>query len=75
MWLQASTRISEVVEMIKDCFHSTKGIVYSGSARPGDPLYWQADISGITSLGFRQEIPLTEGIRAYCKWFGTEYGK
>ena len=51
------TRISEVVEIIKDCFHSTKKIVYSGSTRPGDPLYWQADISGITSLGFRQRDP------------------
>lgn len=69
------TRIREVVEMIKGCFYSTKEIVYSGSNRPGDPLYWQADISGITSLGFRQEIPLNDGIRAYCRWFGTEYGE
>jgi UDP-glucose 4-epimerase len=69
------TRIREVVEMIKDCLHSTKEMVYSGSNRPGDPLYWQADISGITSLGFRQEVLLPDGIRAYCRWFETEYGK
>jgi len=68
------TRISEIADMVKDCFRSEKNIVYSGSARPGDPLYWQADISRIASLGFRQEIPLDEGIRAYCRWFNSEYG-
>jgi UDP-glucose 4-epimerase len=69
------TRISEIAEMIKKCFHSTKEIVYSGSTRPGDPLCWQADISKIASIGFRREIPLDEGIGAYCRWFGTENGK
>jgi UDP-glucose 4-epimerase len=68
------TRIGEVVEMIKDCFRSTKEIVYSGSTRPGDPLYWQADISRLSSLGFRQEVRLEEGIMNYCRWFKAEYG-
>jgi UDP-glucose 4-epimerase len=68
-------QISEVVEITKDCFQSTKEIVYSGSNRPGDPLYWQADISGITSLGFRQEVLLTDGIQKYCNWFKSEHGK
>jgi UDP-glucose 4-epimerase len=67
------TRISEVSEMIRDCFHSTKEIVYSGATRPGDPLYWQADISRLSSLGFRQEIPLQEGIMNYCRWFDSTY--
>lgn len=69
------TRISEVVEMIKDCFHSTKEIVYSCSNRPGDPLHWQADISGLSSLGFHQEVLLPDGIQKYCRWFKSEYGK
>jgi UDP-glucose 4-epimerase len=68
------TRISEVVEMIKKCFNSNKEIVYSGSSRPGDPLYWQADISRLSSLGFRQEIPLHEGIKNYCRWFKDKCG-
>lgn len=67
------TRISEIADMVKDCFRSDKNIVYSGSARPGDPLYWQADIARIASLGFRQEIPLDEGIWEYCRWFEAEY--
>ena len=63
------TSIREVIELIKNCFRSNKEIVYSGSTRPGDPLYWQADISRLSSSGFRQEIPLNEGIRNYCRWF------
>jgi UDP-glucose 4-epimerase len=69
------TRISEIVEMIKDCFHSTKEIVYSGAIRPGDPLYWQADISRLAALGFRQEVAFREGIQHYCRWFESLYGK
>jgi UDP-glucose 4-epimerase len=67
------TRISEVVEMVRNCFQGSKKIVYSGSVRPGDPLYWQADISRLSSLGFRQRISLAEGIRNYCKWFESLY--
>jgi len=67
------TRIGDIVEMVKACFNSTRNIVYSGSSRPGDPLYWQADISRLTSLGFCQEIPLHEGIKKYCQWFETVY--
>lgn len=69
------TRISEIAEMIRDCFRSEKNIIYSGTSRPGDPLYWEADISRITSLGFRQGVPLDEGIRKYCTWFEAEYAE
>ena len=69
------TRISEVAEMIKKCFQSDKEIVYSGSDRPGDPSVWQADISRLSSLGFRQEVSLREGIGNYCRWFESVYGK
>lgn len=63
------TRISEVVELIKSYLNSKKDIIYSGDSRPGDPLYWQADISRLSSLGFQQQITLREGIRNFCRWF------
>jgi UDP-glucose 4-epimerase len=68
------TPVGEVVEMIKNCFGSNKEIVYSGSVRPGDPLYWQADISKLVSLGFRRGVRLEEGTMNYCRWFKSEYG-
>jgi UDP-glucose 4-epimerase len=69
------TRISKVAEIIKQCFQSDKEIVYSGSTRPGDPLCWQADISQLSSLGFRQEVAFREGLGNYCRWFKSVYGK
>lgn len=68
------TRISEIVHMVQECFRSEKTIVYSGSSRPGDPLYWQADISKLRSLGFQQHLSIQEGIKNYCEWFSSIYG-
>jgi UDP-glucose 4-epimerase len=68
------TRTSEAAEMIKQCFHSSKKIEYSGSNRPGDPLCWQADISKLSSLGFHQETAFPEGVKNYCRWFQSAYG-
>jgi UDP-glucose 4-epimerase len=67
------TSIREIAEIIKDQLQSNKEIVYNGHSRPGDPLYWQADISRLSSLGFRQQIILQEGINKYCSWFNDIY--
>jgi UDP-glucose 4-epimerase len=69
----AQTRIGEVVELVKNYFRSDKAIVYTGATRPGDPLFWQADIGKLTSTGFHQRITFHEGIRNYCKWFLSVY--
>jgi len=62
------TLISEVAELIKIHMNSKKEIIYSGALRPGDPLYWQADISRLSSLGFQPKISLNEGVHKYCQW-------
>jgi UDP-glucose 4-epimerase len=68
------TKISEVADLIKQEMNSLKNISYTGSHRSGDPLNWQADISKISALGFRQEISLRKGLNKYCKWFETFHG-
>lgn len=67
------TRISEVAELVKSFMNSTKEIIYNGASRPGDPLYWQADISRLSSFGFQQQITLQKGINKYCHWFNDTY--
>jgi nucleoside-diphosphate-sugar epimerase len=64
-----STMINEVVQRIRQSFDSQKDILYTGSARLGDPLFWQADISRLTALGYRPRITLTDGLARYCQWF------
>lgn len=40
--------------------------------RPGDPLYYHADISTARSWGWQPRIPLVNGIAEYVKWFKDE---
>lgn len=63
-----STSIRQVAEMIVNLIDPYKPIFFNGNRRHGDPLYWQADISKITSLGFKPETPLVQGISAYVGW-------
>ena len=67
------TTIRDIAEMIKHELRSNKEIIYNGHSRQGDPLYWQADISKLSSLGFQQKIELAEGVRNYCRWFESIY--
>lgn len=41
---------------------------FTGLRRVGDPDYWEADISRISSLGFAPSTTLEEGIKKYVEW-------
>jgi UDP-glucose 4-epimerase len=41
---------------------------FSGENRSGDPLYWSADISLLTSMGYKPQIHFEQGIKEYAKW-------
>jgi UDP-glucose 4-epimerase len=46
----------------------TGKVAFNGINRPGDPLYWQADIALLQTLGYRQKTSFEDGIIDYCKW-------
>lgn len=50
-------------------------VSFSGEQRPGDPLYWQADVSAIAALGFSQRVTLSDGVAQYARWCLQESGK
>jgi dTDP-glucose 4,6-dehydratase/UDP-glucose 4-epimerase len=54
--------------------HLDTGIDFSfnGEVRKGDPKNWQADISILKSLGYKQQVTFKQGIDQYCKWLKTE---
>jgi len=35
---------------------------FNGKVRPGDPRFWKADISRLSSLGFRPKVSLQDGL-------------
>lgn len=41
---------------------------FSGIAKIGDPLHWEADISRLKAMGFNPHTAFEEGVRRYCKW-------
>ncbi|MBI5055295.1 MAG: NAD-dependent epimerase/dehydratase family protein [Nitrospirae bacterium] len=44
-------------------------LIFSSNQRKGDPAVWQADISRLKSLGFRQSVNLEAGIAGCVSWF------
>jgi UDP-glucose 4-epimerase len=45
---------------------------FDGTATPGDPRNWRADISKALALGFTPAVALEDGLRAVAKWASAE---
>lgn len=64
--------VKQIATYMEQIFSSGKKIVFSNENRKGDPLYWEADISKIKRLGYKQRINIYDGLRDYIKWFKQE---
>ncbi|MCL4442317.1 MAG: GDP-mannose 4,6-dehydratase [Firmicutes bacterium] len=62
-------KIRDLARMLLEEFPGVSGLSFNGQCRPGDPLYWVADISRLETLGYKQCIDLKEGVYSYVKWF------
>jgi dTDP-glucose 4,6-dehydratase/UDP-glucose 4-epimerase len=60
--------VNYIAASFKKALGSEKPIIYTNENRPGDPLYWQADISKIKALGYKKTITIEEGINLYIAW-------
>jgi dTDP-glucose 4,6-dehydratase/UDP-glucose 4-epimerase len=63
-----ATSIEEVIGIF--CGLQDHSVTYSfnGQIKPGDPLFWQADVSKILALGYRQQVTNTKGLKDYIQW-------
>jgi UDP-glucose 4-epimerase len=66
------TTIKELVELVVRTHKRPIRIRFNGEHRPGDPLYWQADISRLESMGFTPSVSLREGIERVWNWVRHE---
>ncbi len=62
------TTISMLVTMIESILGNQVHFIFSGKLPLGTPRSWQADISRISALGFKQEISLSEGVKEVISW-------
>lgn len=62
------TKISELVEILVNDIAPNIQIDYTGTTREGDPLFWEANIEKLKSLGYTSKFKLDEGITKTLKW-------
>lgn len=64
--------IRTVVDIFTRELHSGKPVEFNGKTRAGDPLNWQADVAHLQSYGYRQQMDMEQGIKAYIEWIERE---
>jgi len=62
------TTIRDAAGKIVQALGTNNVIRFNGARRAGDPLFWQADISKLASLGWACQVPFDEGLTAYARW-------
>ena len=67
-----SKKIKDVVGIFKTELNPSINVEFSGEIKQGDPLYWQADISLLKSLGYRNNYTLQNGITETIQWQKTQ---
>lgn len=62
------TPIRDIADLLIRALGRATRVRFSGQARPGDPLRWQADVSRITGLGYQPSVKLADGVAEYARW-------
>ncbi|BBD09300.1 NAD-dependent epimerase/dehydratase family protein [Desulfovibrio ferrophilus] len=64
------TSVKRIAQLLCEAWpQSDIAPVFNGNSRPGDPLYWQADVSRLAQSGFEPRTPLEQGIAEYAAWY------
>ena len=63
-----ATTIREVAETLVTELGRNCSIDFSQVRRAGDPLFWQADITRLSQLGYEPRISFVHGAAEYAKW-------
>ena len=63
------TSIKELVNLILPFSNANPQVVFKGSSWTGDVKHLIADISKITSIGYRPEYQLSDGLKYFIDWF------
>ena len=62
------TTISDAAQLFIKALEKKTNLIFNQHVRPGDPLYWRADISRLASLGFTPGYSLQEGLQITANW-------
>ena len=65
-------KIKDLVELFYSKLNPETKIEFNNKVRKGDPNYWEADISLIKGLGYKQKTIISEGVENYIKWLNEK---
>jgi dTDP-glucose 4,6-dehydratase/UDP-glucose 4-epimerase len=60
--------IAEIANIIKGITKLGGNIIFSNRAKDGYPLFWEADISVLKKLGYKNKVSLIQGLQHYIDW-------
>ncbi|HMG83785.1 MAG TPA: SDR family oxidoreductase [Ferruginibacter sp.] len=61
-------KINDIINTFVALSGSKVTFTFNNKVKEGDPLYWQADINKIKTLGYFQKTSLTDGLKEYLQW-------
>lgn len=61
--------IRRVLETLMQSYGMSASLEFMGTARPGDPDHYIADIAEARAIGWSPAIPLETGVAKYADWF------
>ena len=63
------TTVYDTLNLLNTALGSTAKIIFNQTIRPGDPIFYHANIKAIKSMGWKPNTSLQEGICSYVAWF------
>jgi UDP-glucose 4-epimerase len=66
------TTIRKAAQILLDELNPAIELTFNNQQKPGDPLYWRADISNLNQINFTTVTSLKQGINLYSKWLQQE---
>jgi UDP-glucose 4-epimerase len=61
-------KIKDIIHDFLPLAETSMKYVFNNKVKAGDPLYWQADIAKIETLGYFQRASIKEGLKEYIQW-------
>jgi UDP-glucose 4-epimerase len=63
------TCVRSIAEAVAGHWSSEVAVQFSGSTRQGDPFSLVSHSASVGDLGFQWEVPVTQGVEDYVRWF------
>ena len=68
------TTVRETLQLLCTAMDIAPSFTFNNSVRPGDPRFYNADISRVSALGWRPSTSFSDGIRRYVGWLRAHSG-